>query len=192
MTQSQYIIARKLSIVELGETLGNISDACRNMGVSRQHYYDVKQAIEEEGLEGLLEKSRRAPRKANRVPDEVEQALLDYSLQYPPHGQVRTANELKKAGYVMSPGGVRSVWMRHNLQTKVLRLKRLEAFSAEEGVILTESQVQASRSGQTGEGGAWRGRESSSRLSCWAGYLLRWDDQGSGPYLSADRYRHPR
>ena len=62
MTQSQYIIARKLSIVELGETLGNISDACQKMGVSRQHYYDVKQAIEEEGLEGLLEKSRRAPR----------------------------------------------------------------------------------------------------------------------------------
>jgi hypothetical protein len=50
------------------------------MGVSRQHYYDVKQAIAEEGLEGLLEKSRRAPRKANRVPNEVEQALLDYSI----------------------------------------------------------------------------------------------------------------
>ena len=91
MTQSQYIIARKLSIVELGETLGNISEACRKMGVSRQHYYDVKQAIAEEGLEGLLEKSRRVPRKGNRVPDEVEQALLDYSLQYPPHGQVRAA-----------------------------------------------------------------------------------------------------
>ncbi len=35
MTQSQYIIARKLSIVELGETLGNISDACRKMGVNQ-------------------------------------------------------------------------------------------------------------------------------------------------------------
>ena len=143
MTQSQYIIARKLSIVELGQTLGNISDACRKMGVSRQHYYDVKQAIEEEGLEGLIEKSRRAPRIANRVPNEVERSLLDYSLQCPTHGQVRTANELRKAGQSISPGGVRSVWLRHNLQTRGLRLKRLEAFSAEEGVILTESQVQA-------------------------------------------------
>jgi len=143
MTQSQYIIARKLSIVELGRTLGNISDACRKMGVSRQHYYDIKRAIEEEGLEGLLEKSRRAPRLANRVPDEVERALLDYSLQFPTHGQVRTSNELKKAGHSISPGGVRSVWMRHNLQTKALRLKRLEAYSAEEGVVLTEPQVTA-------------------------------------------------
>lgn len=143
MTQSQYIIARKLNIVELGQTLGNISDACRKKGVSCQHYYDIKKAIDEEGLEGLLEKSRRAPRKANRVPDEVERSLLDYSLQYPAHGQVRTANELMKAGFIISAGGVRSVWMRHQIQTKGLRLKRLEAHSAEEGVILTEFQVQA-------------------------------------------------
>jgi hypothetical protein len=28
MTQSQYLIRRKLNILELGSTLGNISDAC--------------------------------------------------------------------------------------------------------------------------------------------------------------------
>jgi ACT domain-containing protein len=61
MTHQQYIINRKLNIMELGQTLGNISDACRKLGVSRQHYYDIKQAIKEDGLEGLLEKSRRPP-----------------------------------------------------------------------------------------------------------------------------------
>jgi len=64
MTQDQYLIRRKLNILKLGETLGNISEACRKLGVSRQHHYDVKSAIEEEGLEGLLEKSRKAPRLA--------------------------------------------------------------------------------------------------------------------------------
>jgi len=54
MTQSQYVIRRKLNILELGETLGNISDACRKLGVSRRHYYDIKSAIEEEGLTGLF------------------------------------------------------------------------------------------------------------------------------------------
>ena len=98
MTQQQYIINRKLNILELGQTLGNISDACRRLGVSRQHYYDIKAAITEEGLEGLLEKSRCAPRIGNRVPSMVEQALLDYSLEFPTHGQTRTANELKKKG----------------------------------------------------------------------------------------------
>ncbi len=143
MTQQQYIISRKLNILELGQVLGNISEACRKLGVSRQHYYDIKQAIEEDGLEGLLEKSRRVPRIGNRVAPEIERKLLEYSLEFPTHGQVRAANELKRQGIQISPGGVRSVWLRHNLQTKPLRLKRLEKWAAENTGVLTESQVQA-------------------------------------------------
>ena len=143
MTQNQYIINRKLNIVELGKTLGNISEACRKLGVSRQHYYDIKRAIDEEGLEGLLEKSRRLPRIGNRVAPEIEQKLLDYSLEFPTHGQARVANELRKQGIQISPGGVRSVWLRHNLEVKKLRLKRLEKWAAENSEVLTESQVKA-------------------------------------------------
>lgn len=143
MTQQQYIINRKVNILDLGRTLGNISEACRRLGVSRQHYYDIKKTIEEEGLDGLLEQSRRSPRIGNRVPIEFEQKVLDYSLQYPTHGQTRTANELKLQGIVISASGVRSIWLRHNLQIKSLRLKRLEAWAAENTNILTESQVKA-------------------------------------------------
>lgn len=143
MTHSQYLIKRKVNIVELGQTLGNISEACRKLGVSRQHYYDIKTAIEEEGLEGLLEKSRKAPRIGNRVAPEIEQKVLDHSLEFPTQGQVRVANELKKQGFRISDGGVRSIWLRHNLQLASLRLKRLEKWAAENSGILTESQVQA-------------------------------------------------
>ena len=143
MTQAQYIIHRKLNILELGQTLGNISEACRKLGVSRQHYYDIKQAIEEEGLEGLLEKSRRMPRIGNRVAPEIEQKVLDYSLQFPTHGQTRVANELKKAGVQISAGGIRSIWQRHDLTVRAQRLKRLEKWAAENTEVLTESQVQA-------------------------------------------------
>jgi transposase InsO family protein len=143
MTQAQYIIHRKLNILELGQTLGNISEACRKLGVSRQHYYDIKQAIEEEGLEGLLEKSRRVPRIGNRVAPEIEQKVLDYSLQFPTHGQTRVANELKKAGIQISAGGIRSIWQRHDLTVRAQRLKRLEKWAAENTEVLTESQVQA-------------------------------------------------
>ena len=98
MTQQQYIINRKLNIVELANKLGNISEACRNIGVTRQHYYDIKQAIKEDGIEGLLEKSRKAPRVGNRVSPEIEEKILEYSLEYPTHGQVRVSNELKAVG----------------------------------------------------------------------------------------------
>jgi transposase InsO family protein len=143
MTKDQYIIQRKVNIIELGATLGNISDACRKLGVSRQHYYDIKQAIAEDGLEGLLEKSRKAPRMGNRVSPEIEQRVLNYSLEFPTHGQVRVSNELKRQGIILSGGGVRSIWQRHQLEKKHLRLKRLEKWAAENTDVLTESQVQA-------------------------------------------------
>ena len=143
MTQGQYIIRRKLNILELGTTLGNISEACRKLGISRQHYYDIKKVIEEEGIEGLLEKSRRTPRIGNRVAPEIEERVLDYSLEYPTHGQQRVANELRKRGITVSSGGIRSIWLRYQLQIKKLRLKRLERWAAETAQILTESQIQA-------------------------------------------------
>lgn len=143
MTHRQYIIRRKLNILELAEQLGNISEACRKLGVSPKHYYDIKKAVEEEGIEGLLEKARNKPRIANRVASEIEERVLEYSLQYPMHGQARVSNELKKKRIILTPAGVRSIWLRHGLENRKLRLKKLEKWAAKEGNILTESQVQA-------------------------------------------------
>lgn len=143
MTQQQYIINRKLNIIELSEQLGNISDACRRLGVSRSHYYDIKTALQEDGVSGLLEKARNKPRIGNRVAPEIEQRVLSYSLENPMHGQARTSNELKIEGIIVSPCGIRSIWLRHGLERRPLRLKRLERWAAEEGHVLTESQVQA-------------------------------------------------
>ncbi|MCM2353869.1 MAG: IS481 family transposase [Pseudobdellovibrio sp.] len=143
MTQQQYIINRKVNIVELANTLGNISEACRNLGVSRQHYYDIKTAIQEDGISGLLEKSRKTPKIANRISPEIEKAILEYALENPTHGQVRVENELKAKGIRISSGGIRGVWARHNLLRKGDRLKHLEKHSVETGKILTESQVAA-------------------------------------------------
>jgi len=143
MTQQQYIIKRKMNLLELGSQLGSISEACRKLGVSRQHFYDIKAALEEEGVEGLLEKARNKPRIGNRVDPVIEETVLQYSLELPTHGQVRVSNELKKKGIVVSAGGIRSIWMRHGLEIRKKRLDRLEKWSAETKNILTESQVQA-------------------------------------------------
>jgi transposase InsO family protein len=143
MTPNQYIIQRKVSILELGQTLGNISEACRKMGASRQHYYDIKATLEEEGIEGLVEKTRRAPRISNRVDEAIEEKILAHSLEFPTQGQVRVSNELKQKGVIVSPGGIRGVWLRHGLEKKAQRLKRLEKWAAENSNVLTEDQVQA-------------------------------------------------
>ena len=105
MTREQYIIRRKLNMVELGEVLGNVSEACRRLSVSRQHYYDIKKTLREEGVEGLLEKARTKPKVADRVAPEIEERVLAYSLEFPTHGQVRVENELKREG--SGQGGAR-------------------------------------------------------------------------------------
>lgn len=143
MTTEQKIIRNKMSLLELAEYLKNVSGACRVMGVSRQHFYDIKTAYNEQGLEGLKEKSRRKPCIKNRVAPEVEEAVGTLALEYPAYGQVRASNELRRRGILVSPGGVRSIWMRHGLQTFRQRLLRLEEKAAAEGIVFTEAQLAA-------------------------------------------------
>jgi transposase InsO family protein len=143
MTTQQKLIKNKLSILELAEYLKNVSQACKINGVSRQHFYDIKKAYEEHGLEGLKEKTRRKPCLKNRVAPEIEDAVVKKTYDYPAYGQVRIANELRKDGILVSSGGVRSIWQRHNLETFKKRLRALEEKAAKEGIVYTEAQLQA-------------------------------------------------
>ena len=137
------IVKHKVGLLNLADELGNISKACKLMGVSRDTFYRYKEAVDEGGIEALLDRSRRVPNPKNRVDPMVEEAVVAHAIAEPAHGQVRVSNELRKQGIFVSPTGVRGVWLRHDLANFKLRLKALEAKVAEEGLILTESQVQA-------------------------------------------------
>ncbi len=137
------IIRHKVGLLNLADELGNVAKACKMMGVSRDTFYRYKEAAEEGGVDALLEKNRRVPNPKNRVEPHVEEAVIQYAVAEPAHGQVRVSNELRKRGVFVSPSGVRSIWLRHDLANFKQRLKALEAKVAEEGLILTESQVQA-------------------------------------------------
>lgn len=143
MTTQEKLIRKKQSLIELAEFLQNVSQACRINGVSRQHFYDIKKAYEEEGIEGLREKSRRKPCLKNRVAPEVEEAVVNMASEYPAYGQTRVSNELRKQGVLVSGGGVRSIWQRHGLESFKKRLRHLEEKAAQEGIVYTEAQMAA-------------------------------------------------
>lgn len=135
------VIKHKAGLLNLAEELSNVSKACKIMGVSRDTFYRYRELADEGGVEALI--NRSAPDLKNRTDAATERAVVDYAVAFPAHGQHRTSNALRKQGVFISGSGVRSVWLRHNLENFKKRLKALEEKVARDDIELTDSQIAA-------------------------------------------------
>jgi transposase InsO family protein len=142
MTTKNKVARRKLSLLELASELNNVSKACHLMGYSRQQFYEIRRNYQTYGAQGLLDRipGPKGPHP-NRVSEEVEKAILEYSLHQPTHGPLRVAQQLVLQNIQVSAGGVRGVWGRHNLLSRHERLLRLEQTVREQSLMLTDAQV---------------------------------------------------
>lgn len=137
------IIKHKVGLLNLAEELQNVFRACKVMGVSRDTFYRYQELVKSGDIDALINKSRRVPNLKNRVDDATEQAVIDFAIQYPAYGQHHTSNELRKKGVFVSGSGVRSIWLRHDLENFKKRLKALEAKVAQDGIELNDQQIAA-------------------------------------------------
>jgi hypothetical protein len=190
--QEQKIIRAKLGLLESAKQLGNVSQACKMMGYSRDNFYRFKELYDNGGELALQEISRRKPVLKNRTAPEIEQAVVDLAIEQPAWGQVRVSEALKRKGLSISPAGIRCVWQRHDLTSIKHRLKALEAKVAQEGILLTEAQI--ARSPLSKRPSPTRRRMASLRANVLAiagpGYVLCRHLEGCRPGPSADRDRH--
>ncbi|KJV62596.1 winged helix-turn helix family protein [Rickettsia amblyommatis str. Ac/Pa] len=95
------------------------------------------------GEAALVDMSRKKPIVKNRVSEHIEQAVINLAIENPALGQLRVGQALIKQGIIVSSSGVRSIWLRNDLETLKKRLKALEAKSAQDGILLTEEQISA-------------------------------------------------
>src|SRR5579883_1128370 len=145
MSTREKLIKARLGMLALAEELQNISWACRRAGISRSHFYEIKEAFEKWGAEGLAPQPRRKPRMPNQTPPELEAKILEMTEQYPTYSYIRISQQLRLIGIGASPSAVRCVWQRHGLVVRYQRLLWLERKTAERGGVLTEAQMRLLR-----------------------------------------------
>lgn len=124
-------VQKKLDVLELAEKLGNVSEAARISGVSRDTIYRHRKLIKEGGLQALERQVRTDHYHQNRIDQAVANTVIEFSLDNPHLGQVQVSNQLKKHYQIeLSASGVRNVWLRENMQTCALRLQKKESLPA--------------------------------------------------------------
>jgi len=132
---------RKLSMLELAQELRSVSEACRIMGYSRSQFYEIKRAFQTGGLTALLDKAPIPGSTPHKIPDGLEQEIIELSIEHPAWGQQRIADEMALREKVVSATTVRNAWIRNELETRYKRMLTLEKRSSKKNFKLSEEQI---------------------------------------------------
>jgi transposase InsO family protein len=135
------VARQRLSVLELAEKLGNVSEACRRRGVTRTQFYEYKKRFEIFGLEGLADLPPIAKSHPQTTPVEVVEKICDLALTHPSRGCNYLEHLLALEGVHVSAVTIQKILNEHELGSKFERWLALERQQAETGLELTPEQV---------------------------------------------------
>ena len=134
-TPTDIIFARRVRLLELADELGNVSLACRQMGISRTRFYEWKKIAQQYGLEALVPKERRRSQQPNETPTHVVADLLAIAVVEPTLGCRQLADRLGELGYVIGKTSVQRILVDHGLGLRRQRVARAAAIAALAGIV---------------------------------------------------------
>jgi transposase len=121
-------IQKKIDAIELAEKLGNVSEAARISGCSRETIYTNRRLLRERGPQALKRQFCPDLHHKNRAPESTELLVLSFSLDNPHLGQAQVSAQIRELhGLEISPSGVRNIWVREKMNTAAQRLERSRA-----------------------------------------------------------------
>lgn len=121
-------IQKKIDAIEQAEKLGNVAEAARISGCSRETIYKNKRLLKEKGPLALKRTYRPDIYHKNRTPENIEEIVTAFSLINPYLGQAQVSTQLKTDyGIEISPAGVRCIWLRENMNTRALRILKAKS-----------------------------------------------------------------
>ena len=134
-TSAEIIYQRRVRLLDLAQELGNVSAACRQLGISRTRYYQWKHLAEHYGLDALWPKDRRRPAQPNETPTLVVHDLMAIVVIEPTIGCRQYADRLAELGYDISKTTVQRILGTHGLGRRRQRVARAAAIAALAGLV---------------------------------------------------------
>jgi transposase InsO family protein len=139
MTLEDSVHAFRLRLFRRAEALGNVSEACREAGISRSLFYQLRQRFVRYGTDGLHPKRRRGrPGRPPQLDATTERQVLALSLAWPSWGPQQLSAQLARQGVVVARTTVYRLLRRRGLARREQRFVALEGHSARHAGLLTE------------------------------------------------------
>ena len=140
MTLDDSIQGIRLRVIRRSHELGNVSAACREVGISRTLFYRWRKRFERYGPDGVHPRRQQARRgRPSPLAPQVEQLVIGLALGWGTWGAARLAAHLaRQHGVRVAPSTIQRLLRRVGLATRRARLAVIEHQSLRQVGLLTE------------------------------------------------------